>query len=451
MGCAASSNKDHTKEALSCWGSGQFIGSFAASEGGASDEKNSRVSVALSPLAVGGRCLRGTSECGKIFKPVFPHRCEHCASQRYRQVLRARRELDKLCDLERSPPDGLPRHYPPVKLRMDVIAQWARSAAAQHVPPRGADGTDQEASRVFCAMRSPPQSDDPLRKLVSLADVDRGLRDAPFYLSMCTTNVSSICVRAFNYVKFLLGRDDAEREDERLDAVEFHMVLTFVLLYLEALVLLDDTSPLYEDPPYIPEEGDAERSITPELPLGCSAREAGEIRQPSPSATIRVSPFPVGHAFYHQSVLPLLVGDLEEEDVVGTPSSGAALTALRRSQCFPTVLRWKGKNDVPAAFRKDLTERTVELFGELERIRSLTDLVLNSPGASRRTSTNVTNFGSSGSHLLSSSKQQQQQQQQRGVPGREGCSVSSPELCEFLSRARLLSLFEDRIHPVHRH
>lgn len=105
--------------------------------------------------------------------------------------------------------------------------------------------------------------------LVSLASVDKRLREAPYHVHVhCTSNLSSLCVRAFNAVKssdalllriiallapsrpaqgssappLLSVRNDMMeqiRGSEFLCFIEFEALLQFIVVYLEVMLLVD--------------------------------------------------------------------------------------------------------------------------------------------------------------------------------------------------------------------
>lgn len=496
----------------------------------------------ISHLASGGRCLGGgTSRSARadIYKPVFPHRPEHSAPKRYREVLRIMRSLQPLCGMSQTafdcrellilrwttPPQShaavaapfIPqesRHtYMSPGAGESLIPTAVKPAAAAvngySTPPESPatplaslyqertshsnDNNNIAGSSTNGGATKPPtvpsssnnnnnNSSRALRKRISLAEVDRGFREAPFLAPQCTTNLSSICIRAFNTVKFFLGRSDREREDERLDVIEFHMVLSFVLSYLEALVLLDQESPIYEE---MYDQQDTDHHIDNDvmllsealelLPLGsCANYPAGDassaeavarsLLQPSSSSWVvisggglvnrsSVSTFVVVQPFYENSCLPRLVAPADR------------FPRLRLK--FPSQLVWNRVEDVPAAFRKDMLTPSTVLFPDLARVQALMNPTPSSSSGANANSKLLTNSGispqrgswsggitaTSGSFRLNQSTSfgshhaaTIMMQAEEGAAAASGgssdvSSVASPELCEFLARAKLVSCF----------
>ncbi|CUG05132.1 GPI-anchored surface protein, putative [Bodo saltans] len=493
----------------------------------------------ISHLASGGRCLGGgTSRSARadIYKPVFPHRPEHSASKRYREVLRIMRSLQPLCGMSQTafdcrellilrwttPPQShaaaaapfIPqesRHaYMSPGAGESLIPTAVKPAAAAvngcGTPPESpatplaslyqertshsnndnnniagssSNGGAMKPTTVMPSSSSNNNNNNnssrALRKRISLAEVDRGFREAPFLAPQCTTNLSSICIRAFNTVKFYLGRSDREREDERLDVIEFHMVLSFVLSYLEALVLLDQEAPIYEE---MYDQQDADHHIDNDvmllsealelLPLGsCANYPAGDassaeavarsLLQPSSSGVVisgglvnrsSGSTFVVLQPFYENSCLPRLVAPADR------------FPRLRLK--FPSQLVWNRAEDVPAAFRKDMLTPSTVLFPDLTRVQALMNptpsssanannkLLTNSGISPQRGSWSGGITATSGSFRLNQSASfgshhaatiMMQAEEGAAAAAGGGSSVASPELCEFLARAKLVSCF----------
>lgn len=493
----------------------------------------------ITPLAYGGRYLAvgagrqhhhasaaasagGSRRGALIYKPVFPHRPEHPPYKRYRETLRVMHLLHPLCGMSqaaldgrelllsrwtslRSPPQppplalsgeadpaSRPHQYlsphndalPPPVPQMPLAAFYQErkhqlSASAAHNKPT-VSASEAAASRA--AM--PTALMDPvLRKRISLAEIDRGLREAPFLAPQCTTNVSCICIRAFNTVKYFFGRNNSEREDERLDVVEFHMLLCFVVLYLEALVLLDESSPIYDDEQFDVATcderggGGGGADAADILPLGsCAHHPSGDqavtaaaeavvrnLLQPSASfagAAARTTPFPVLEGFYHRSVIPRIVGSLNTA-AGGSVTSKEHLREFRSK--FQALLYWQSPNHVPPAFRNMVA--TQHVFQDLHRIHALMNpstsnsnsgnggsttaklAASGGPSSPRRGSwsAGITSEGSFrlplaasfGSHYAALVVAEE-----NGEPVHE-LWAPSPELCEFLARAMVVTMFED--------
>jgi hypothetical protein len=427
--------------------------------------------LTVSRFASGGRCVEGGAHASlDIYKPIFSQRPEHAAHHRFREVIRMMQLLHPLCFMSQNAFDQrerlIVRWTTPRPLPSNAIPDSCVSPGSDIFQPSPEpEGSPLASVYVYRTQRRLHSFSVFFRKRISLADVDRGLREPPFFAAQCSTNLSNICIRAFNTVKFFLGKHNKEREDERLDVVEFHMLLCFVVTYLEALVLLDHDSPIYEvnyDREDCNRVDDAARDEGYDvLPLGsCAHFPAGEtaltaesvakaLLQPSTSmvsiglgggggggtsgrstgAVCRV------HLRFYQSMfLPRII------------ASGTAFQRLRRE--FPSMLFWSSVNDVPEQFRRDMTvSAATVLFPDLARVQALT-IPLNC--SLRRGS------GSAGVTVISGESFRQHSASFGSSPhahtaaflseDANACDepfAASCELSDFFARAKVMSVFED--------
>lgn len=420
----------------------------------------------LSRFAADGRVGRTSCNDRSVFKPVFPHRKEHDATHRFYEVRRVLELLRPLVVVPTSSSSAaatsdVPSSSIEANVRA-IMVQWTQN----HRSP---------SSRALLrdAAAVPSSHAVPAAALISLAEIDRALRDAPWHLTQCTTNLSSVCIRGFNAVKLFVGRTDADRHEERMDVLEFSMFVAFLAYYLEALVLLDAASPCYEHV----EVGDLGPSGGDEVggggggPLAVdglatsfNVEQQGlersvnggnnsDIAQSSGVSALwggggaKHAPFSVHPSFFERILVPWLSTGNKASQIDSAQTTPPPPTPDSRQEEGQMLLRWACEDDIPIEFRADVLNPR-RLFPELERLKNLVH-----GGPSQLITTTTT------AHHDTSHPHHHQDAPAENTTGLSGSSGNtnvtanygqvvlcpSAELCDFLARAMVFTTFRSSI------